>query len=126
VSLRGWWLRRRRPSDVVGCCGSRLHAVERLRSVNSFGKNLALWIIIVLLVMLLFNLFQNTTNRGGQQEVLYSDFLNDVNRHQITSVKIQGNTITGTRTGGGCLTTHTPPRHATLRSIRAGHDYRPT
>ena len=55
--------------------------------MNSFGKNLALWIIIVLLVMLLFNLFQNTTNRSSQQEMLYSDFLNDVTRHQITSVK---------------------------------------
>jgi cell division protease FtsH len=76
--------------------------------VNSFGKNLALWIIIVLLVMLLFNLFQNTTNRSSQQEMLYSDFLNDVTRHQITSVKIQGNTITGTRTGGSSFTTYTP------------------
>ena len=76
--------------------------------MNSFGKNLALWIIIVLLVMLLFNLFQNTTNRGNQQEMLYSDFLNDVTRHQITSVKIQGNTITGTRTGGSSFTTYTP------------------
>jgi cell division protease FtsH len=76
--------------------------------VNSFGKNLALWIIIVLLVMLLFNLFQNTTNRSSQQEMLYSDFLNDVTRHQISSVKIQGNTITGTRTGGSTFTTYTP------------------
>jgi cell division protease FtsH len=76
--------------------------------VNSFGKNLALWIIIVLLVMLLFNLFQNTTNRSSQQEMLYSDFLNDVTRHQITSVKIQGNTVTGTRTGGSSFTTYTP------------------
>ena len=76
--------------------------------MNSFGKNLALWIIIVLLVMLLFNLFQNTTNRSSQQEMLYSDFLNDVTRHQITSVKIQGNTITGTRTGGSTFTTYTP------------------
>ncbi len=86
----------------------RSHALERLRSVNSFGKNLALWIIIVLLVMLLFNLFQNTTNRSSQQEMLYSDFLNDVTRHQISSVKIQGNTITGTRTGGSTFTTYTP------------------
>ncbi|HEV3177626.1 MAG TPA: ATP-dependent zinc metalloprotease FtsH [Stellaceae bacterium] len=76
--------------------------------MNSFGKNLALWIIIVLLVMLLFNLFQNTTNRSSQQEMLYSDFLNDVTRHQITSVKIQGNTVTGTRTGGSSFTTYTP------------------
>jgi cell division protease FtsH len=76
--------------------------------VNSFGKNLALWIIIVLLVMLLFNLFQSTKSGGGPSEVVYSDFLNDVTRHQITSVKIQGNTITGNRTGGTPFTTYAP------------------
>jgi cell division protease FtsH len=76
--------------------------------VNSFGKNLALWIIIVLLVMLLFNLFQSTKSGSGQQEVAYTDFLNDVQRHQITSVKIQGNTISGTRSGGTPFTTYAP------------------
>ncbi|HLY52962.1 MAG TPA: ATP-dependent metallopeptidase FtsH/Yme1/Tma family protein, partial [Steroidobacteraceae bacterium] len=76
--------------------------------MNSFGKNLALWIIIVLLVMLLFNLFQSTKSGSGQQEVAYTDFLNDVQRHQITSVKIQGNTISGTRSGGTPFTTYAP------------------
>jgi cell division protease FtsH len=76
--------------------------------VNSFGKNLALWIIIVLLVMLLFNLFQSTKSGSGQQEVSYSDFLSDVSRHQITSVKIQGNTISGMRSGGTPFTTYAP------------------
>ena len=74
--------------------------------MNSFGKNLALWIIIVLLVMLLFNLFQNTKSGSGQQEVMYSDFLTDVTRHQINSVRIQGNTISGTRSGGAPFTTY--------------------
>jgi len=76
--------------------------------VNSFGKNLALWVIIILLVFLLFNLFQNTAQRGNQQEMNYSDFLNDVARHQVSTVKIQGNSITGTRTSGGAFTTYTP------------------
>jgi len=76
--------------------------------VNSFGKNLALWVIIILLVFLLFNLFQNTAQRGNQQEMNYSDFLNDVARHQVSTVKIQGNSISGTRTSGGSFTTYTP------------------
>ncbi|HUN46533.1 MAG TPA: ATP-dependent zinc metalloprotease FtsH, partial [Stellaceae bacterium] len=80
--------------------------------MNSFGKNLALWIIIVLLVMLLFNLFQNTTNRGGQNTIYYSEFLDNVSRHQVQSVTIQGgsqgSTITGTLSGGGSFTTYAP------------------
>jgi cell division protease FtsH len=76
--------------------------------VNSFGKNLALWIIIVLLVMLLFNLFQGTANRTSQQTLAYSDFVADVNRHQISSVTIQGNTINGTFTNGSSFTTYAP------------------
>ena len=80
--------------------------------MNSFGKNLALWIIIVLLVMLLFNLFQNTTNRGSQNTIYYSEFLDNVSRHQVQSVTIQGgaqgSTITGTLTGGGSFTTYAP------------------
>jgi len=76
--------------------------------VNSFGKNLALWIIIVLLVMLLFNLFQGTANRTSQQTLAYSDFVADVNRHQVASVTIQGSTITGTFTNGSSFTTYAP------------------
>ena len=76
--------------------------------MNSFGKNLALWIIIVLLVMLLFNLFQGTANRTSQQTLAYSDFVADVNRHQVASVTIQGSTITGTFTNGSSFTTYAP------------------
>ena len=76
--------------------------------MNSFGKNLALWIIIILLVMLLFNLFQNSNRGSNQQQINYSDFLTDVANKQVRSVTIQGNTITGVREGGSTFTTNVP------------------
>ncbi|HVM79144.1 MAG TPA: ATP-dependent zinc metalloprotease FtsH [Stellaceae bacterium] len=76
--------------------------------MNSFGKNLALWIIIILLVMLLFNLFQNSNRSGAQTPISYSDFLTDVSNKQVRSVTVQGNTITGVREGGSTFTTNAP------------------
>jgi len=76
--------------------------------VNSFGKNLALWIIIILLVMLLFNLFQNSNRSSAQTQISYSDFLTDVSNKQVRSVTVQGNTITGVRDGGSTFTTSAP------------------
>ncbi len=63
-------------------------------NVNSFGKNLALWIIIGLLLVALFNLFQSSTTRTPQNSLAYSELINDVNKGLVKDVTIQGNTIT--------------------------------
>ena len=39
-------------------------AVGKGHGVNNFGKNLALWIVIGLLLVALFNLFQTSSSRG--------------------------------------------------------------
>ena len=61
--------------------------------MNNFGKNLALWIIIGVLLVLLFNLFQSSSGRGPHAQLAFSDFLGEVERGQVTDVTIQGNTI---------------------------------
>jgi cell division protease FtsH len=76
--------------------------------VNNFGKNLALWIIIGLLLVALFNLFQSGTSRGPQASLRYSDFLADVNRGQVADVTIQGNNISGHFTDGRAFSTFAP------------------
>ena len=63
--------------------------------MNSFGKNLALWIIIGLLLVALFSVFQSSSNRGGYSEIAYSEFLQSVQRGQVSDVTIQGREITG-------------------------------
>jgi cell division protease FtsH len=77
-------------------------------TVNNFGKNLALWIVIGLLLVALFNLFQTSSTRGPQSTLAFSDFLNDVNRGQVSDVTIQGNTISGHFTDSRAFTTYAP------------------
>jgi cell division protease FtsH len=76
--------------------------------VNNFGKNLALWIVIGLLLVALFNLFQTSSNRGPQSTLAFSDFLNDVKRGQVSDVTIQGNTISGHFTDSRAFSTYAP------------------
>ncbi|MBW8271225.1 ATP-dependent zinc metalloprotease FtsH [Caldovatus aquaticus] len=64
--------------------------------MNNFGRNLALWVIVALLLVALFNLFQPSgVQRGTAREVAYSDFLSDVNQGRVREVVIQGRTIIG-------------------------------
>jgi cell division protease FtsH len=76
--------------------------------VNNFGKNLALWIVIGLLLVALYNLFQTQASRGPQSTLAFSDFVADVNRGQVTDVTIQGNNISGHFTDGRAFSTYAP------------------
>src|SRR5438034_10507974 len=86
---------------MAGWCGKAL-------TVNNFGKNLALWIVIGLLLVALFNLFQTSSTRGPQSTLAFSDFVTDVNRGQVTDVTIQGDNINGHFTDGRAFTTYAP------------------
>jgi cell division protease FtsH len=77
--------------------------------VNNFGKNLALWIIIGLLLVALFNLFQSSSTRSPQASVPFSDFLNEVERGQVADVTIKGNQISGHFTDSRSFSTYSPP-----------------
>ncbi len=76
--------------------------------MNSFGKNLALWIIIGLLLVALFNLFQSTATRTTQNTLAYSEFVSDSNRGQVREVTIQGNSINGKFSDGRSFSTYSP------------------
>ena len=76
--------------------------------MNNFGKNLALWIVIGLRLVALFNLFQTSSTRGPQSTLAFSDFVADVNRGQVTDVTIQGDNINGHFTDGRAFTTYAP------------------
>ena len=64
--------------------------------MNPFNRNAALWIVIVLLLALLYSVFQGGTTRTAGNTVSYSDFVHAVEQRQVQDVRIQGNTITGT------------------------------
>ncbi|WP_160123671.1 ATP-dependent zinc metalloprotease FtsH [Rhodovarius lipocyclicus] len=78
--------------------------------MSNFGRNLALWVIVALLLVALFNLFQpsgGTANRV-QMQVAYSDFLNEVNAGHVRDVTIQGPNVTGTLSDGRSFATYAP------------------
>lgn len=56
-------------------------------------KNLALWLVIALMMVLVFNLFN--TNTQTNQKVTYTEFLDSVAKEQVKKVTIKENKITG-------------------------------
>ncbi len=76
--------------------------------MNNFGKNLALWVIIALLVVALINLFQNSGRNGAEQKLAFSDFLAQVESGQVADVTIEGNQVSGTLRNGTPFNTYTP------------------
>ena len=64
--------------------------------MNPNYRNLALWAIIAVLLIALFNLFQTPQTRGASRDVAYSEFLQDLSGGRVKSVTIAGYRITGT------------------------------
>jgi cell division protease FtsH len=63
--------------------------------MNPHFRNFAIWVIIGLLLVALFNLFQNPAQSRRGNEIPYSDFLNAVESRTVSEVLIQGNRISG-------------------------------
>ena len=86
--------------------------------MNNFGRNLALWVIVALLLVALFNLFQPSgTGQRGAQQVAYSDFLNEVNAGHVRDVTIQGRTVSGQMADGRAFQTYTPEDPALVSKL---------
>jgi len=72
-------------------------------------KNLAMWGIIVLLSVGLFNMFQNPNRiEQAKSKVAFSKFLSEVDQGRVIKVEIQGNNITGLLSDGSSFTTYSP------------------
>ena len=72
-------------------------------------KNLAMWALIVLLSVGLFNMFQNPKNSiNTNNQVTFSKFLNEVEDGRVVEVNIQGNNITGVLSDGSKFKTFSP------------------
>jgi len=87
--------------------------------VNNFGKNLALWVIILLLLVALFNLFQQPSGRSSEASVPYSTFLAEVQNGKIDIVTIKGRTITGARKDGRAFSTYAPNDPGLVEKLNA-------
>jgi len=75
--------------------------------VNNF-RNFALWIIIGLLLMALFNVFQGPGQRSSSSDISYSTLLAEVDAGNVRDVTITGDMITGKYNDGRTFQTYAP------------------
>ena len=71
-------------------------------------KNLMMWGLIVLLVIGLFQLFQNPKNSMVSDKIPFSDFLKEIDNGRVVQVKIKGNDIEGVLSDGTAFKTYAP------------------
>lgn len=74
--------------------------------MNQFYKNLSLWLVISLMMILLFNLFNKP--KPAQDRLNYSDFITAVDGGKVKSVVISGNDVIGKYTDGKDFRTYRP------------------
>jgi cell division protease FtsH len=68
--------------------------------MNNFGKNIAVWVVISLVLIAIFNVFQGSSSREKGNVIAYSDFLARVNSGEVREVDIQGDKISGATSNG--------------------------
>ena len=84
--------------------------------LNQFYKNLALWLVIGLIMIALFNIFNKP--HTPYKDVIYSDFVNAVEKGEVAEVSIQGDTITGKLLDNKIFRTLTPKDTELIKILR--------
>ena len=84
--------------------------------MNTFSKNLTLWLVISLMMILLFQIFKKETRQTGQ--LSYSEFLSMVERGDVSQVTIQGDKISGVADHGRSFRTYAPKDLELIKILR--------
>ncbi|MCO6428281.1 ATP-dependent zinc metalloprotease FtsH [Nitrosomonas communis] len=74
--------------------------------MNNLIKNMAIWLVIALVLMTVFNQF--TVRQSLQAPMEYSQFINEMNQGRIAKVIIDGRTLKGTKSDGRQFITYAP------------------
>jgi len=86
--------------------------------MNPNFRSYAIWIIIGLLLLALYNVFQNNSQRTRSTEITYSELLKQVEQTRVGEVTIAGNRISGTFSDGGQFHTYAPSDPALVERLR--------
>ena len=86
-------------------------------TVNQLSRNLALWLFLILMVLLLVNVF--TKQPAHDQEIIFSDFITAVEHGDVSEVTIQGQEVHGKRASGEAFRTFTPEYPDLITQLRA-------
>ena len=84
--------------------------------MNPFYKNLALWIVITLMMIMLYNLFNQ--QHTGETNISYTEFLSMVDSGRIADVVIQGHELFVTDTNHTRFKLYAPPDSDLIKILR--------
>ncbi|MGH6717898.1 MAG: ATP-dependent metallopeptidase FtsH/Yme1/Tma family protein, partial [Alphaproteobacteria bacterium] len=76
--------------------------------MSNFGKTLALWVCIGVVLIALFNLFQGAPGPSPSSTLAFSDLLSEVESGQVSDVIIQGDVIQGHFVDGRSFSSYAP------------------
>jgi len=76
--------------------------------MNPNFRNFAIWVIVALLLIALFNLFQNPGQRIRTNEISFTQFISEVDKGGVKEVTIAGNQITGRYSDNRPFQTYAP------------------
>jgi cell division protease FtsH len=74
--------------------------------LNDLTKNILLWVVIVIVLLLVFSRYMPTT--GQPQDIPYSTFIEDVRNNRVESVVMQGEMIYGVHKDKSTFKTRNP------------------
>jgi cell division protease FtsH len=89
--------------------------------MNNLGRNIALWVVVALFLVVLFNVFQPSSSSTTATPVAYSSFLDEVNNGQVQDVTITGHDVTGTTKDGKTFETYTPEDPTLVSKLMAAN-----
>lgn len=74
--------------------------------MNSFYKNISLWLVIILMIVMLYNIFNQ--QQLSENNVGYSEFLSMVENNYVQDVLIQDNELIVTDRNGSHFKVYAP------------------
>ncbi|MEQ1668110.1 MAG: ATP-dependent metallopeptidase FtsH/Yme1/Tma family protein, partial [Sulfuriferula sp.] len=74
--------------------------------MNNMFKNIAIWLVVALVMMTVFNQF--STRQVAQAQMDYSQFIDEVKQGGITKVVIENHVIKGVKSDGKRFSTYAP------------------
>ncbi|OGS97865.1 MAG: cell division protein FtsH [Gallionellales bacterium RIFCSPLOWO2_02_FULL_59_110] len=76
--------------------------------MNNMFKSIAIWLVVALVLMTVFNQFNTRQAPAAQSQLDYSQFLEEVKQGHISKVTIEGRTLKATTADGNRITSYAP------------------
>jgi len=83
--------------------------------MNQYSRNVALWLVLALMVLIVVNMFQGPQTRD--EEISYSEFVADLKDGRVTDVTVQGSVIRGMLDSDRAFRTYGPQEDAIERFL---------